>query len=112
MSACTLQLLEFSQGPEKGELMGALRTSSAGRWLVETCAADRQLGRLIRCREGAAKIFQVCHAVLMLYMYVRVRVYIDMWYICMHMRAPQCIVRRAGRIGLLQNLRSRCISVV
>ncbi len=42
---------------------------------------------------------QVCRAVLMLYAYVRVRVYIGMWYICMHMRALQCIVRRAGGIG-------------
>ncbi len=56
LSACTLQLLESSQGQEKVESMGALWASSAGRWLVEACAADRQLGRLRRCREGAAKI--------------------------------------------------------
>ncbi len=35
---------------------------------------------------------QVCRAVLMLYVYVRVLVYIDVWHICMHMRALQCIV--------------------
>ncbi len=42
---------------------------------------------------------QVCRDVLMLYVYMCVRVYVDVWYICMHMRALQCILRRAGGIG-------------
>ncbi len=45
---------------------------------------------------------QVCRAVLILCM--NVRVYIGVWYICRHMRALQCIVRRAGGIGLLRRL--------
>ncbi len=38
LSACKLQLLECSQGQEKGESIGALWASSVGKLLVVACA--------------------------------------------------------------------------
>ncbi len=52
LSACTLQLLESSQGREKGESLGALWASFAGKLQDVACAAERLLDSLSRCREG------------------------------------------------------------
>ncbi len=41
LSACTLQLLESSQGQERRKTIGTLRASSAGKLLVVDYAADR-----------------------------------------------------------------------
>ncbi len=51
--ACALWLLDASKGQEKGEPVGAMWVSSAGKFLV---VAYHQLDCLGRWREGAAKI--------------------------------------------------------
>ncbi len=50
------QLLEFSKGQEKGESIGAMWSSPAGKWLGAAYAADGQFDRLRQWWEGAAKI--------------------------------------------------------